>query len=43
MKVYIADCNNHCIRRVWYDEGIVESIKIDHPEAGDTESTGILN
>ena len=26
VKIYIADCNNHCIRRVYYDQGDVETL-----------------
>jgi len=25
VKVYICDTNNHCVRRVYYDQGIVET------------------
>ena len=25
VKVYICDTNNHCIRRVYYDQGVVET------------------
>ena len=27
VKVYIADCNNHCIRRVFYDIGDVHTVE----------------
>lgn len=25
VKVYICDTNNHCIRRIYYDQGVVET------------------
>jgi hypothetical protein len=25
VKIYICDTNNHCIRRVWYDQGDVST------------------
>lgn len=25
VKVYICDTNNHCIRRVYYDQGVLET------------------
>ena len=30
VTVYIADCNNHCIRRSDYDEGVVETMEFTH-------------
>ena len=28
VKVYICDTNNHCIRRVYYDQGVVDTPRI---------------
>ena len=28
IRVFIADCNNHCIRQVYYDKGFVETCEI---------------
>lgn len=46
VKVYIADCNNHCIRQIYYDTGDTKTIELagvpptDSNDAGDeTEGT----
>lgn len=44
VKVYIADCNNHCIRKILYDTGDIETLEIKNiptmeDETDDTEGT----
>ena len=34
VKLYIADCNNHCVRRVFYDVGDVETYTLKGVPAG---------
>ena len=43
VKVYIADCNNHCIRRVYYDVGDAQTVEFKgiSPAAGENNSDGL--
>lgn len=35
IRVFIADCNNHCIRTVYYDVGVLETPKMKNvPQMG---------
>jgi len=29
VKVYVADCNNHCIRCIFYDKGDVKTLEVE--------------
>lgn len=44
IKVFIADCNNHCIRQIYYDKGYVETLEIKGiPPAGNEENVAQVN
>ena len=41
MKVYIADCNNHAIRKILYDSGDMKTLEIKNiPPMEDDETEG---
>lgn len=46
VRVYIADCNNHCIRMVMYDTGDTKTVEfkgIPSPEKENEEETDVGN
>ena len=41
IKVYVADCNNHCIRQIMYDSGDARTIElkgVPSPEGTDIDN-----
>ena len=41
VKVFIADCNNHCIRTILYDTGDIRTLEIKNiPPMEDDETEG---
>ena len=40
IKIYIADCNNHAIRMVYYDQGDTQTVELRHvPPVATTSNT----
>ena len=38
VKVYIADCNNHCIRKLFYDSGDLKTVEIKNIPGAEEEN-----